>query len=127
MGFECSVNVEFSVAGGRSSNPVRQSRSEAVQIFWDKPFKRVLELDFSAYRHTDSTHAKARGVSSKRSALLGTVKNADPARLLPQDLLGGQSLHHTHRATASRTLPSKGFRVGRRYDSRRCGCEQSPA
>jgi hypothetical protein len=45
--------------------------------------------DFSVVRHTCRAHAEVRGVVAKWKTSLRAVKDADPVRLLPQDLLGG--------------------------------------
>ena len=44
---------------------------------------------FSAVRHTYRAHAEAPGGCAKWNTLLRAIKDADPVRLLLQDLLGG--------------------------------------
>ncbi len=44
---------------------------------------------FGSVRHTYGVRAEARGMGAKWNASLRAIKDADPVRLLPQDLLGG--------------------------------------
>jgi hypothetical protein len=82
---------------------------------------------FLVYGHTAMGRGEAHRTGARLNTSLRAIKDADPALLLPQDLLGGQSLDQAHRAPAARALPDSSFTVVRRFDCRRYGGEQSPA
>ena len=67
---------------------------------------------FAAYGHTPSTRARACGASTKLDLSLRGIKEATSPLFFPQDLLGGQSLNHSHLPLAVGTLPNGGLRSG---------------
>lgn len=127
MGFESSSVRRLSVIRDPVVDRAEEETSGARQMVANGPFALILEKRFAALGHTAIRRAEAHGAEAPRNTLLRAVKDANPARLFTQDLLDGQSLHHTHSAAAAWTLPNSGFTVDRRRGFRRYRGEQSPA
>jgi hypothetical protein len=127
MGFESLFVGRMSVIGDSGVDRAEEETSGASRMLANGPFALILERRFAAFGHTAIRRAEAHGTGAQLNTSLRAVKDADPARLFTQNLLGGQSLHDAHTATAAWTLPDSGFIVDWRCDFRRYGGEQSPA
>lgn len=111
MGFESLLVGRMSVVGDSDVDRAEEETSGASRMVANEPFAWMLEWCFAVKGHTAIGCAEAHGTGAQLNAPLRAVKDADPARLFTQNLLGGQSLHDPHSATAAWTLPDSGFIV----------------
>ena len=90
-----------SAAGGTFGDAAWESATAAARMLTDRGSPTFRNGLVSMCRHTASARAEAHGVGARLNASSRAIKDADPALLFSQNLLGCQTLDDTHLAAAA--------------------------